>query len=114
MRRALRRGAVVVCDRYTLDSIVELRYTYGRDRPLRTARAALSRLYPRPLRAYLLDVQPDTALARKGEWGIDWLRDHRELYLLEAAPLGVRVIDGQRSREEICAEVAREVWLSGI
>ncbi|MCW2971154.1 MAG: Thymidylate kinaselike protein [Solirubrobacterales bacterium] len=114
MRRHLLRGGIVVCDRYTLDSIVELRYTYGRERSLRATRAALSRLYPRPLRAYLLDVRPETALERKGEWGIEWLSAHRHLYLEERERLGVRLLDGEHTQADLCAEVARDVWLSGV
>jgi thymidylate kinase len=114
MHRHLLRGGVVICDRYTLDSIVELRYTYGRERSLRATRAALSRLYPRPLRAYLLDVRPQTALERKGEWGIEWLAAHRDLYLEERGRLGVRLLDGEQTQADLCAEVARDVWLSGV
>jgi thymidylate kinase len=114
MRRRLLRGGIVICDRYTLDSIVELRYSYGSERPFRSARAALSRLYPTPVRAYFLDLPPQAAFERKGEWGIQWLSEHRDLYLQECERMGVRLLDGERARAEICAEVAREVWLSGI
>lgn len=114
MRRALVRGAIVLCDRYTLDSIVELRYSYGRERPFRLARLALVMLYPKPVRAYFLDLPPQTAFERKGEWGIPWLTEHRDLYLEECERLGVRLLDGERPVEDLCAEVAREVWLSGI
>jgi thymidylate kinase len=114
MRRQLLRGGIVICDRYTLDSIVELRYSYGAERPFRGARAALALLYPKPVCAFFLDVPPDVALERKGEWGIQWLAEHRELYLQECERLGVRLLNGERDQAEICAEVAREVWLSGI
>jgi thymidylate kinase len=114
MHRQLLRGGIVICDRYTLDSIVALRYSYGSERPLRAARMALSRLYPTPVRAYLIDVLPETALARKGEWGIAWLTRHRELYLEECESLGVRVLDGEQPDAETCAQVACELWLNGI
>jgi thymidylate kinase len=114
MRRQLLRGGIVICDRYTLDSIVELRYSYGSERPFRGARAALSRLYPTPVRAYFLDVPPQAAFERKGEWGIQWLSEHRDLYLQECERLGVRPIDGEQPQADICAEIAREIWLSGI
>jgi thymidylate kinase len=114
MRRQLMRGGIVICDRYTLDSIVELRYSYGAERPFRGARAALSLLYPTPVRAFFLDVSPEVALERKGEWGLQWLSEHRDLYRQECERLGVRLLDGEQPQAEICAEVAREVWLSGI
>jgi thymidylate kinase len=114
MHRQLIRGGIVICDRYTLDSIVALRYSYGSERPFRSARMALSRLYPTPVRAYLIDVLPETALGRKGEWGLTWLTRHRELYLEECQRLGVRVLDGEQPEAETCAQVAVELWLSGI
>jgi thymidylate kinase len=114
MYRQLARGGVVICDRYTLDSIVAMRYAYGSGRSFGPLRAALAVLYPRPVRAYFLDVSPATALARKGEWGEEWLTRHRELYLQECPRMGVAVLDGERSREELSAQIAREVWLSGI
>ncbi len=114
MRRHLLSGDIVISDRYTLDSIVELRYSYGTERRFRAARMALSRLYPTPVRAFFLDVSPDVALERKGEWGIEWLSEHRDLYLEECEQLGVRLLDGEQPRADICAEIAREVWISGI
>jgi thymidylate kinase len=109
----LARGAIVICDRYALDSIVELRYSYGDELPLRPHRRVLGRLLPAPVRAYLLDVCTETALERKGEWGERWLSRHRDLYLQEASSLGVSVLDGERPLAELCAEIARDVWTSG-
>lgn len=114
MYRQLARGGIVICDRYTLDSIVAMRYSYGGERPFKPLRAVLAILYPRPVRAYFLDVSPATALERKGEWGEEWLTRHRELYLQECPRLGVTVLDGEKPREDICARIAREVWLSGV
>ena len=114
MYRQLSKGGIVICDRYTLDSIVAMRYAYGEERPFKPLRAALAALYPKPVRAYFLDVSPATALARKGEWGEEWLTRHRELYLQECPRMGFAVLDGEQPREEVCAQIAREVWLSGI
>ncbi|MGE5700850.1 MAG: hypothetical protein ACM3VU_00385 [Arthrospira platensis] len=111
MYRRFLRGGTIVCDRYTLDSLVEMRYAYGKDRRLPRLRGALGVLYPQPSHAYFLDVEPHTALRRKGEWGIQWLSEHRELYLQECAPLGVAVLDGERPQADLCAEIAKQVWL---
>jgi thymidylate kinase len=109
-RPHLRRGAVVICDRYTLDSVVALRYEYGRGRRFRPQRALISAVSPTPRRAYYLDVSPETAFERKREWGVEWLAGHRDIYLEEASPLKVRVLDGELPREEICAQIAADVW----
>ena len=109
-RDHLRRGAVVICDRYTLDSIVALRYEYGKGRRFRLQRALIGAISPTPRRAYFLDVSPETAFARKGEWGVEWLAGHRELYLHEAHSMGVRVLDGEQPRETVCEQIAADVW----
>ncbi|MFL5909366.1 MAG: hypothetical protein ACJ768_02185, partial [Gaiellaceae bacterium] len=109
-RGHLKRGAVVICDRYTLDSIVALRYEYGKGRRFRLQRALIGAISPTPRRAYFLDVSPETAFARKGEWGVEWLAGHRELYLEEARSMGVRVLDGEQSRDTICELIAADVW----
>jgi thymidylate kinase len=113
-RPQLRRGGIVICDRYTLDSIVALRFSYGTQYRFRLQRALIARLSPAPRRAYLLDVPAETAYARKGEYSAEWLAAHRVLYLEEHVGLGVRLLDGRRPREDLCAEIALDVWQSGL
>ncbi len=112
-RPNVRAGRVVICDRYLLDSEVHLRDRYGRSRRFAVAMWAIRRLSPRPLRAFFLDVPPEVALTRKpDDWTIPELARQAELYREDAARLGVRRLDGTRPPEELCAEIAREVWLA--
>ena len=113
-RPALRAGGIVICDRYTLDSIVALRFAYGRHRRFRVQRAVIAALSPTPRRAYFLDVCPETAYARKAEGGTSWLAGHRSLYRQEHVDLGVRLLDGERPQAELCTEIALDVWQSGL
>jgi thymidylate kinase len=108
--RHLRAGRLVVCDRYTLDSVVALRALYGPRRRFRLQRALIGGLSPTPVCAFFLDVPAEVAWERKGEAGVEALARQRALYLEEHARLGVRRLDGTRPREELCAEIAREVW----
>ena len=111
-RRPLRRGTIVVCDRYTLDAAVQLRFLYGESRPYRFQIDLMARLSPRPARAYLVDVPAEVAYGRKAEqFSLTDLTRQAELYRVEADRLGVRRLDGGRPREELCEEVARDVWL---
>lgn len=104
------RGDVVVFDRYILDSLVHLHFAYG---PRAVPQALVRSLSLRPARAYLLDVRPETALARKDDlWTLDELTRQAELYRHYAAQLGIRVLDGERPRDELCAEIAADVWRS--
>ena len=113
-RPHLRRGGIVICDRYTLDSIVALRFSYGVRRRFRAQRALIAALSPAARRAYLLDVRPETAYARKREGGVEWLEGHRRLYREEHVELGVRLLDGERAPDDLCAEIALDVWQSGL
>jgi hypothetical protein len=98
MRRAvlpgLRAGEIVICDGYTLDASVLLRVRYGEQSRFRLQTAVLRRLSPRPRRAYLIDSPgpPGT------------------LYREQSYLLGVRRLSGTRARENLCAEVALDVW----
>ncbi len=108
--RRLARGAdVVVFDRYVLDSIVRIRYLWsGR---FRLAATLLRRISPTPAVAFFLDVPAEVALGRKrDQWGHDELARQRELYLDEAAGLGVTVLDGRRPKDDLCAEISEAAW----
>lgn len=109
--RHILAGRIVIHDRYTLDSIVRLRTLYGETRSFRFQSWLIHGLSPKPLCSFLLDVSPDTALARKQDrWTLDQLRGQASLYRTEQKRLGIMRIDGERPREEICAEIAAEVW----
>jgi thymidylate kinase len=106
----LARGYVVVCDRYTLDSIVSLRGLVDEGRHLRLQRVLLRALVRRPAAAFWLEVRPETAWERKGEHGLRWLRRHHALYREEHGRLGVTRLDGERPPEELAALIARRAW----
>jgi thymidylate kinase len=110
-RPHLRRGRVVICDRYSLDSAAHLRYRYGPARRFRFQTTLVNRLSPLPLRAFFLDVPPETAYARKAEqYDLHALTAQARLYREEHRRLGVKRLDGERPREDLCAEIIEEVW----
>jgi thymidylate kinase len=112
-RRHLRRGRIVVCDRYSLDSAVHLRYRYGEKRGFRLQALVVRLLSPRPLRSFFLDVPAPIALGRKPEqYDLDQLARQVRLYSEEHKVLGARRLDGERPRDELCAEIATDVWLA--
>jgi thymidylate kinase len=106
----LARGRVVVCDRYTLDSAAHLRYKYGPQQRFRMQARAIRWLSPRPMRSYFLDVDGVVAHARKPEkYTAEQLGRLATLYREEADDLRVQRLDGERSRAELCAEIADDV-----
>ena len=112
-RRAVRKRetGVVICDRYTLDAVVWLRFHYGRQRSFRLQTFVLRLLSRTPLRAYYFDVEPATALGRKVEhFGLAELETLRALYREECERCGVTLLDGEREKDDLCAEIAQDVW----
>lgn len=110
-RPHLRSGVIVICDRYTLDAAAHLRFRYGESHRFRLQIGLLRRLSPEPLRAYFVDVPAETAHARKSEqYSLEELMRQARLYREEAPQLGVLRLDGERTREELCAAVAEDVW----
>jgi thymidylate kinase len=110
--RGTARGRVVVFDRHALDSIVRLRFLYGSTVAYPLQRRLVDLIAPQADFAYFLDIAPETSLARKDDiWSLAQLQRHADLYREELGRLGVRRLDGERPRDELCAEIALEVWL---
>jgi thymidylate kinase len=105
------RGRVLVCDRYTLDAIVRLRWLYGDRRRFRFQSWLIRSLSPRPRCSFLLEVRAETAHARKlDRWTLPELTRQAELYREEADRLRVPRLDGERPPDELAAEIAAAVW----
>jgi thymidylate kinase len=68
MRGCPRTARVLIFDRFTLDSIVSVRHRWGDARPLRWQCLLIRLLSPRPAAAYLLEIDPERALARKRDF----------------------------------------------
>ncbi|NLG26870.1 MAG: hypothetical protein GX557_03115 [Chloroflexi bacterium] len=87
------RGRVVVSDRYTYDALVELAALTGSSRVYDSLAGRLLRaLTPRPRRAYLLDVAPYQALARKPDETLEFLTEQAQTYRSMADRWGLRVV----------------------
>jgi len=109
--RHLGSGKIVIFDRYTLDAAAQLRYFYGSRHGFRFQKWLVQRVSPKARRSYFLEVRPETAFARKEHhYDFEGLRKHAELYAEEAPRLPVVRLDGERPREELSEQIAREVW----
>ena len=106
-----RRGTVMICDRYVLDSAAHLRYRYPAAGSPVLQRWLLARLSPAPRAAFFLDVSPAAARARKPEqYTTRDLTRLRRLYVEESSRLAVTVLDGQRPESEVAAAIAEQTW----
>ena len=101
---------MVIYDRYALDSIVYLRQRWGHGRTFPLQSALIRWLTRRPDRAFLLEVPPEVAYARKQDFPLDNLRERAGLYQQLYGQLGYLRLDGERSPEDLCAEIAVSVW----
>jgi len=104
------RGRLVICDRYVLDSWIYLLHEYGEGSGYGVELAIMRLLCPRPCAAYLLAVAPETASRRQPERIVAVNARRARLYERLAPRLGVQAVDGERSPEEICGDLAQGVW----
>jgi dTMP kinase len=111
LQRWLDGGLFLVCDRYVASSIA-----YGEAQGLDPAwLAGLQRFLPPASLTILLDIAPETAVERKAVDRDRYERDRtlqervRESYRRQAASGGWIVIDGERSKDAIAADVTAAV-----
>jgi dTMP kinase len=109
--RWLEGGLMLVCDRYTASSVA-----YGEAQGLDPAwLTELQKFLPRPSLTIMLDIAPQTAVQRKAVGRDRYERDLalqllvRESYRRQAQEQNWVVLDGERSKEAIAAEVLSAV-----
>jgi dTMP kinase len=107
----LAAGDVVVCDRYVASSIA-----YGEAQGLDPEwLAAIQKYLPAPDITVLLDIQPDTAAKRKAAGRDRYERDLallsrvRDSYRRQATAPGWLLLDGERDKDAVSADVIRVV-----
>src|SRR4029079_10709095 len=110
LQRWLDGGLILVCDRYVASSIA-----YGEAQGLSGAwLATIQSFLPPPSLTIVLDIAPETAVARKTvdrdryERDLSLQRRVRESYLAQAAAAGWPVLDGERAKDLIAADVFNE------
>jgi len=121
LRRQVRRyrgkADVIVYDRYVLDTAAHLRWRYGlRGAPLVLLERAVAAVAPKPLAAFYLQVEAETARERKGEEPLEILKEHATAYaeaLLGSCGRSVRVLDGSEAPEALAAQIGTAVWEGG-
>lgn len=104
-------GLIVLCDRYLASSIA-----YGEAQGLDAAWLAdMQRFLPQPALTIMLDIAPETALARKAadrdryERDLPMLARARASYRRQASAPGWIRIDGERARPEVAADILTAV-----
>lgn len=105
--RWLEGGLILVCDRYVASSVA-----YGEAQGLDAAwLVETQKFLPPPALTIVLDIAPETAVARKAvdrdryERDLALLSRVRESYVRQAAAGGWVVLDGEQSKDAIAAAV---------
>jgi dTMP kinase len=108
----LAAGDIVVCDRYRASSVA-----YGESQGLDAAWLEdIQRFLPAAHMTVLLDIAPETAVARKAtgrdryERDLGLLARVRESYRRQAALHGWAIIDAEQSRDAVRQAVEQAVW----
>jgi len=109
-RGSARRADVIIFDRYVLDSVVYLRHRWGHGRAFPLQSALMRLLTRRPDCAFFLDVAPEVAYARKRDFPLENLRERAALYSALHGRLGSVRLDGERTPEDLCGEIAAVAW----
>ena len=107
LHRWLEGGLILVCDRYTASSVA-----YGEALGLEPGWLTdMQRLLPPAALTILLDIAPETAVKRKSADRDRYERDLalqarvRDSYRRQAAEQGWAVLDGERAKDEVAADV---------
>lgn len=98
------RRRVLLMDRYFYDTLADI----ALERPRAPRR--LPRLATRPDLSIFVDISPEEAFARKGEYPVDWARRRREVYLeiFQGAPGAVVLRNDDLTQTIEC--LAGHVW----
>jgi dTMP kinase len=107
LQRWIAGGLILVCDRYLASSIA-----YGEAQGLdRLWLAEIQKFLPRPSLTFMLDIEPETAVQRKAvdrdryERDLEMQMRVRDSYRRQAAAEQWVVLDGERSKQAIAADV---------
>ncbi len=108
----LMRKNIVVCDRYLHDSIVRVAVLAGIDAAQLPHQLRLLGRYPvpRPTIGFLIDVPSEVAFSRKDDIpDIEFLERRVPLYRAAADALNFHTVDGNRSPDQVAAQVWQKV-----
>jgi dTMP kinase len=107
LQRWIEGGLILVCDRYLASSIA-----YGEAQGLDPRwLAEIQKFLPRPSLTFMLDIEPETAVQRKAvdrdryERDLEMQMRVRDSYRRQAAAEQWVVLDGERSKQAIAADV---------
>ena len=96
----------LISDRYFYDSIINIRYLAKSEKNL-----PCEKFIPKPDLSIYLNADPEIIMQRerKPDQGIDYLKKKKELYDSFALANELKIIDGNRNKEEIFEEIKKSI-----
>jgi thymidylate kinase len=109
VRGSLKRGEIVICDRYIFDTMVDLQQDLHYS--MKQARNILDAGWiPQPSSKFLLDISEQVAFARKRDSNSpEYLKRRRTLYLDVAREYELDIVDAGQSIEAVSQSVIQRV-----
>ncbi len=112
IRRQIRAGYWVVCDRYQWDTLIDLAVLNNK-RPewlMNSFNRIMWRLIPRPALTFFIDIPAEEAMRRKDDIpSLDYVQVRREHYQYIAARDAMRTVDGCQDPAAIHREITSAV-----
>jgi len=96
----------VISDRYFFDSVVNINFLSSNENKL-----CAEKYIPEPNFAFYVNVRPEIIMRRerKPDQGMEYLKVKEKSYKSRIKDWGMIFIDGERSREEIFAEIKSKI-----
>lgn len=96
----------IISDRYFYDSVVNINYLLGKNKKLCTEKNI-----PKPDFAFYIDAKPETIMQRerKPDQGIKYLTEKEKLFESKIKKWNMIVIDGEREKDQIFAEIKSKI-----
>lgn len=103
------KNDIVILDRYYYDAVVDVATELNlNDMEIQNLLNNISKIFPRPVLTFLLDVPPEISFSRKEDIpSIEYVKGRRDVYLKIGKYLRMDVIDGTKSEKEIHSYI---VW----
>jgi thymidylate kinase len=102
----------VILDRYVYDSMIDIDSAFGSGgrETERLMKSRFYRLFPRPDKVVLLEIPPEESMRRKDDIpSVEYLESRYPVYHIIAERVGAGTVDATKSKEEVQADIRREI-----
>lgn len=114
IKRPLKKGKVVVVDRYVIDTLVDLVVDTKDESVIEEAAPTYLKILPSNSQIVFLDIDPETSYERNKEENFEILNLRRSLYLKLENFCNMTIIDSKKSVDDIHSEILNTCKLNNL